>query len=343
LLHVYGPTENTTFTSWYWVQDVPDKAISIPIGQAIANTQIYLLDAHLNPVPIGVSGEIYISGDGLARGYLNRPQLTAERFVPNPFSSQPQARLYKSGDLARYRPDGNIEFLGRMDEQVKLRGFRIELGEIEAVLGQHSAIRETVVAVRAIDGDRRLVAYIVPSQHQAPTNSDLRYFLKSKLPDYMLPSAFFVLKALPLTLNGKVDRRALPLSAVRTEAAEITIAPRTSIEAALAEIWIKLLGLEEVGVHDNFFQLGGHSLLATQLILRVRNSFQVEVPLRTLFETPTIAGLAQYIETVSWATQGISISGSKDDSPEMRSPKADQRSSRSVSLGESQNREEVEL
>jgi len=334
LLHVYGPTENTTFTSWYRVQDVPERAISIPIGRAIANTQIYLLDAHLNPVPIGVSGEIYLGGDGLARGYLNRPQLTAERFVPNPFSSQPKARLYKSGDLARYRLDGNIEFLGRMDEQVKLRGFRIELGEIEAVLGQHPVVREAVIAVQEIDGDRRLVAYIVPSHQQAPTNSDLRCFLKSKLPDYMLPSAFVVLKALPLTPNGKVDRRALSLTAVKTESAEVEVAPRTSIEVALAEIWSKILGLQ-VGVYDNFFQLGGHSLLATQLLLRVRNVFQVEIPLRSLFETPTIAGLAQYIETVSWA-QGISVSDStEDNSPVMRSP--------SVSPEESQNREEVEF
>ncbi len=346
LLHVYGPTENTTFTSWYWVQDVPEGARSIPIGQAIANTQIYLLDNHFNPVPIGASGEIYIGGDGLARGYLNRPELTAQWFVPNPFSSQPDSRLYKSGDLARYRPDGNIEFLGRRDDQVKLRGFRIELGEIEAVLGQHPAVREAVVAVQGVQGNRRLVAYIVPSQ-QAPTNSDLRRFLKSKLPDYMVPS-IVILKALPLTPNGKVDRRALPLpEVVRTESAEVVV-PRTSTESALTEIWTKLLGVR-VGVQDNFFELGGHSLLATQLVSRICNTFQVEVPLRRLFETPTIAELAHYIETVSWA-QGISDSKEDNSAEVMRSPlaqpllgtEADLRSSPSVSPEKSQ-REEVEL
>jgi amino acid adenylation domain-containing protein len=351
LLHVYGPTENTTFTSWYRVEDVPEGATSIPIGRAIANTQVYLLDDYLNPVPIGVSGEIYIGGDGLARGYLNRPELTAERFVPNPFSSQPNARLYKSGDLGRYRPDGNIEFLGRVDDQVKLRGFRIELGEIEAVLGQHQAVREAVAVVQEIESDapeeplhnQRLVAYIVP-QHQASVkNSDLRHFLRLKLPDYMVPSTFVILKTLPLTPNGKVDRRALHLAeAVRTEAPEVVV-PRTSTEATLVEIWTKLLGVQ-AGVHDNFFELGGHSLLATQLVSRICNTFQVEVPLRRLFETPTIAELAQYIETVSWA-QGISKSGSgENDSVEvMRSSEADQRSSRSVSSEKSQNREEVEL
>jgi len=348
LLHVYGPTENTTFSSWYCVKNVLEGATSIPIGRAIANTQIYLLDNHLNPVPIGVTGEIYLGGDGLARGYLNRPELTAERFVPNPFT-QSDTRLYRSGDLGRLQPDGNVEFLGRADDQVKLRGFRIELGEIEAALGQHPAIQEVVVAVQEIESDtpeeplrdclrlvadhRRLVAYIVPHQQPVPTNKDLRSFLKSKLPDYMVPSAFTVLKALPLTRNGKVDRHALPLAEVVS--AESAVIPRTSTEAMLAEIWTKLLGVP-VGVHDNFFELGGHSLLATQLILRVRATFRIEVPLRRLFETPTIAELAQYIETVSWA-QKISGAGSTADnsSEVMRSHIA--------SLGEPQNREEVEL
>jgi len=357
LLHVYGPTENTTFTTWYRVEDVPEGALAIPIGQAIANTQVYLLDNHLNPVPIGVTGEIYIGGDGLARGYLNRPELTAERFVPNPFT-QTDARLYKSGDLARYRSDGNIEFLGRMDDQVKLRGFRIELGEVEAVLAQHPAVREAVVTVQEIQGDapeamlsdRRLVAYIV-LQHQAlVNNNDFRCFLKLKLPDYMVPSVV-ILKALPLTPNGKVDRRALPLAeAVRIESTEVVV-PRTSAEAVLTEIWAKLLGVR-VGVHDNFFELGGHSLLATQLISRISNTFQVEVPLRQLFETPTIADLAHYIETVSWV-QGFSTSDSRGDSSlgVLRSSQAQLdlgtqaglKSLPSISLENSQDREEVEF
>lgn len=314
LLHVYGPTENTTFTTWYEIQNVAEDAVTIPIGRAVANTQVYLLDQHLNPVPIGISGEIYVGGDGLAQGYLNRMELTAERFVSNPFQfatklqnaakpapdsvyypySATSSLLYKTGDLARYRSDGNLEFLGRIDDQVKLRGFRIELGEIEAVLSQHPAVQEAVVVVREVEGNKRLIAYTASSQPLLP--SDLRTFLKAKLPDYMLPSAFVNLKALPLTPNGKVDRRALPVL-IQTESAPIDIAPRTAVETALAEIWMALLGVKHVGVQDNFFELGGHSLLATQLVSKIRVAFQIEVPLRYLFEAPTVAGLAQYIET----------------------------------------------
>jgi len=300
LLHVYGPTENTTFSSWYEVQAVAEDATTIPIGRAIANTQIYLLDADLNPVPVGVPGEIYLGGDGLARSYLNRPELTAARFVPNPFSCQARDRLYRTGDLARYQPNGNLEFLGRLDAQIKLRGFRIELGEIETVLSQHPAVREAVVVVREIAGDRQLVAYIVAEQ--TPTARDLRNFLQSKLPDYMVPAAFVVLEALPLTPNGKIDRRALPV-AVLSDAIAPETTPPTSVEATLVDIWSRILG-RCVGVNDNFFELGGHSLLATQVISRIRSTLQVEVPLRQLFEAPTIAGLAQYIETLRWATQG---------------------------------------
>ncbi len=299
LLHVYGPTENTTFSSWYEVQAVAEDATTIPVGRAIANTQIYLLDADLNPVPIGVPGEIYLGGDGLARSYLNRPELTAARFVPNPFSCQARDRLYRTGDLARYQPNGNLEFLGRLDAQIKLRGFRIELGEIETVLSQHPVVREAVVVVREIAGDRQLVAYIVADQ--TPIARDLRNFLQSKLPDYMVPAAFVVLEALPLTPNGKIDRRALPV-AVLSDAIAPETTPRTSVEATLVDIWSRILG-RRVGVNDNFFELGGHSLLATQVISRIRNALQVEVPLRQLFETPTIAGLAQYIQTLQWATQ----------------------------------------
>jgi amino acid adenylation domain-containing protein len=302
LLHVYGPTESTTFASSYWVQDVREGATSIAIGCPIANTQIYVLDAHNQPVPIGVTGELYIGGDGLARGYINRTELTAERFIPNPFSNAPGARLYKTGDLARYLSDGKIEFLGRIDDQVKIRGFRIELGEISTVLGQHPAVRETVVMFREdVASDQRIVAYVVPRQEQVPTTSELRCFLKSKLPDYMVPSVV-VIEALPLTPNGKVDRRALPPPGLdRAELAGVDQAPRTSVEEELVGIWTEILGLR-VGVYDNFFELGGHSLLATQLLSRVRKTFGVEVPLRSLFETPTVEAIAKYIETVSWVT-----------------------------------------
>ena len=313
LLHVYGPTEGTIFSSFYRVQDVPEDATSIPIGRPITNTQIYLLDRKLQPVPIGVSGELYIGGDGLAQGYLNRPELNALAFIPNPFSQESGARLYKTGDLARYCPDGNIEFLGRIDDQVKIRGFRIELGEIEAVLSQHPLVAETVVIVQEdIPGDKQLVAYIVPNQEQAATAEAqdvtplLRQFLKEKLPGYMVPSAYVVLNSLPLTPNGKVDRRALPAADTeRDDIKEDYVAPRTPVEEVLVEIWAKVLGRQQVSIYDNFFELGGHSLLATQLTSRIRDAFQVELPLRSLFETPTAAGLAKYIETVCWATKGI--------------------------------------
>jgi amino acid adenylation domain-containing protein len=307
LLHVYGPTESTTFSSCYWVQDLPESVASIPIGRPITNTQIYLLDRQLQPVPIGIVGELYIGGDGLARGYLNHPELTALMFIPNPFSQNSAARLYKTGDLARYRPDGNIEFLGRLDAQVKIRGFRIELGEIEAVLGQHPAVGETIVIIwEEVPNDKHLVAYIVPNQAQAPTSSDLRQFLKQKLPGYMVPSAYVILEFLPLTPNGKVDRRALRApDPVSFDIKENYVAPRTRVEEVLVGIWAKVLGRQQVGVHDNFFELGGHSLLATQLSSRIRDAFQVELSVRNLFEAPTVASLARYIETMCWASIGL--------------------------------------
>ena len=311
LLHVYGPTESTTFASSYWVQDVIPGATSIVIGSPITNTQIYLLDAHYQPVPIGVTGELYIGGDGLARGYFNRPELTAQQFIPNPFSNNPGTRLYKTGDLARYRSDGNIEFLGRIDEQVKIRGFRIELSEISAVLSEHPAVRETVIIVRTdVASDQRIVAYIVPHQEQVPKTSELRCFLKSKLPYYMVPSAFVVLEALPLTPNGKVDRRALPAPDTVSPKLEDYVAPRTPVEEVLVGIWAEL-GLKQVSVHDNFFELGGHSLLATQLNSRIRYVFKVELPLRNLFEAPTVASLAKYIETICWVASGLNTTGNK--------------------------------
>ena len=269
-----------------------------PIGHPIANSQLYIVDDHLQPVPIGVPGELHISGDGLARGYLNRPELTAEKFIPDPFSDKPGDRLYRTGDLARYLPDGNIEFLGRIDNQVKIRGFRIELGEIEAVLTQHPTIQQAVVVAREESpGDKRLVAYVVWNQDQACTANELRSFLKQKLPDYMIPSVFVFKDALPLTPNGKVDRKALPVpDPIRPELEEGFVAPRSPIEEIIAQIWAEVLKVEKIGIHDNFFNLGGHSLLATQAMSRVREKLQMDLPLRVLFEAPTVAALALRIE-----------------------------------------------
>jgi amino acid adenylation domain-containing protein len=304
LLHVYGPTENTTFSTWYQVRTLLAGATTVPIGRAIANTQIYLLDTNLHPVPIGVTGEIYLGGDGLARGYLHRAALTAERFIV-----ALGCRLYKTGDLARYLPDGNLEFLGRTDQQVKLRGFRIELGEIEVVLTQHPLVQAAVAIVREDTvGDQRLVAYLVSHPEQSFVTSELRSFLKRRLPDYMVPAAFVRLAALPLTGNGKVDRHRLPPPAGPSSGlTAISLSPRSSVEAELTQLWREILGLEQVGIHDNFFDLGGHSLLATQLLSRVRDRLQVQVPLRSLFAAPTIAELAQAIETMDWSPQDLSI------------------------------------
>jgi amino acid adenylation domain-containing protein len=301
--NIYGPTEATANASAARI--IPGDEVTI--GRPIANTQIHILNSFLHPVPIGVQGELHIGGAGVARGYLNRPELTAEKFIPDPFSAAPGARLYKTGDLARYRPDGNIEFLGRADHQVKIRGFRIELGEIEAALGQHPAVREAVVLAREdAAGEKRLVSYVVADREPLPTTTDLRNFLKEKLPEYMVPAVFVLLDALPLMPNGKVDRWALPApDRSRPELDKAFVAPRTPTEELLAEIWAQLLDIERVGIHDNFFDLGGHSLLATQLVSRMREAFQVEIPLRRLFEVPTVAGLAESIEAARQAGQNL--------------------------------------
>ncbi|GAB1543386.1 hypothetical protein NUACC21_60600 [Scytonema sp. NUACC21] len=293
----YGPTENTTFTCCYAVPRETDIGNTIPIGRPIANTQVYLLDEQLQPVPIGVPGELYIGGDGLARDYLNRPELTAEKFIPNPFSSKPGERLYKTGDLAHYLSDGNIEYLGRLDNQVKIRGFRIELGEIESALQQHPGVRENVVVAREdVPGNKRLVAYVVVSQMPAPTNGELHHFLKAKLPEYMVPSAIVLLETLPLTPNGKVDRRALPApDTALLELKSNYVAPRNSVEEVLAAIWAEVFEIEQVGIYDDFFELGGNSLLATQVVSRVQETLQVDLPLRSFFETSTVADLAALI------------------------------------------------
>ena len=308
LIHVYGPTENTTFSTWYEVQDVCENATTLSIGQAIANTQVYLLDANLNPVPPGVNGEIYLGGDGLALGYLNRPDLTASKFVSTEF-----ATLYKTGDRALYRANGNLEFLGRTDSQIKIRGFRVELGEVEAVIAQHPMVQTAVVVVREIESDRQLIAYVVP-RSAIPTERDLRAFVKTKLPTYMLPAAFVVLDSVPLTANGKVDHKALPSPQETVVETRKAVAPTTSLEASLEELWTQLLGRKQMGIHDNFFELGGHSLLATQLVSRIRDRFQVELPLRSVFETPTIAELAQKItDSSSLINRPESLSGQREE------------------------------
>ncbi|WP_027255435.1 non-ribosomal peptide synthetase [Planktothrix agardhii] len=304
LFNRYGPTEGTIVTTLY--EFTSPSATNVPIGRSISNIQVYILDAFLQPVPVGVAGELHIGGAGLARGYLNRPELTQEKFIPDPFSNYSDSRLYKTGDLARYLPDGNIEYLGRIDNQVKIRGFRIELGEIETILSQHSAVKTAIVIAREDETEqKRLVAYIVPQTEGISTPqeqsllavTELRQFLKAQLPEYMVPSAFVILESLPLTSNGKVDRRALPAPDFQSE--EQYVAPRNPIEEILASIWVKVLKVEQVGIHDNFFELGGHSLLATQLISRIRKAFKVEMPLRELFVAPTVAALAQVIKRVS--------------------------------------------
>ncbi|HEU5380558.1 MAG TPA: non-ribosomal peptide synthetase, partial [Ktedonobacteraceae bacterium] len=294
LINGYGPTESTTFACCYSVPRDSRFSTSVPIGRPIANTQVYILDAHLQPVPIGVVGELYIGGVGLSRGYLNRPELTAERFVANPFSADASSRLYKTGDLARYLPDGTIEFLGRLDHQVKLRGYRIEPGEIEVALSDCSGVQEARVLVREdTPGDKRLVAYIVPSSHQSITGNELRASLKRRLPDYMVPSAFVLLETFPLTPNGKVDQRKLPVpEKASCQLKEHYVAPRNETEQQLATIWMEVLGRERVSISANFFEMGGHSLSATRVIARIRQVFQMDLPLSCLFQAPTIEDLA---------------------------------------------------
>jgi amino acid adenylation domain-containing protein len=290
VINEYGPTETVVGCCIYEVPEASALPNTIPIGRPIANTQLYILDAYLQPVPIGVPGELHIGGAGLARGYLNRPQLTKEKFIPNPFStSLGGRRLYKPGDLCRYLPDGNIEFLGRIDHQVKIRGFRIELGEIEVLLSQHAKVREVIVVAREDGLGKQLVAYLVADE--AVSNNELRVYLASQLPNYMLPAAFVRLESLPLTPNGKIDRRKLPAPDYTPGKRQLVL-PRTPNEALLATIWQEVLRVKPVGVHNNFFELGGHSLLATQVISRIRQTLQVELPLRQLFEFPTIAQLA---------------------------------------------------
>jgi acyl carrier protein len=299
LINEYGPTETVVGCCVYEVPAGEVVAGAVPIGRPIANMQAYALDKRMKPVPVGVVGELYIGGAGVGRGYLNNPALTAERFVPNPYASQGGERLYRSGDMVRYLSEGDIEYVGRRDQQVKLRGFRIELGEVESVLTRHAGVRDVVVVVvRGVDEEKQLVAYCVPLDEAGVSSQELRAHVRAWLPEYMVPGAFVQLDALPLTPNGKIDRRALPAPDAGSGAAGADYAAaRTPVEAGLVVLWGQILRVAQpVGIHDNFFELGGHSLLATQLISHVREEFEVEVPLRDFFESPTVAGLAANIE-----------------------------------------------
>ncbi len=304
LWNMYGPTETTIWSSIYRVERELTQVASI--GRAIANTTMYVLDGQGQPTPIGVPGELYIGGEGVARGYLKRPELTAERFMADPF--RPGERMYRTGDLACYLADGNLRFQGRADFQVKLRGFRIELGEIETVLGRHPSIDQAAVVLREDrPGDKRLVAYLVPASGFKVEAADLRNWVKDRLPEYMTPAAWVEMESLPLTPNGKIDRRALPAPEYSREDSEVFVAPRNAREEKLTEIWRAVLHVDKVGVQDNFFSLGGHSLLATQVVSRIRQWAQVDLPLRALFEAPTIADLAQRIEALKAGTTTLPL------------------------------------
>ncbi len=308
-----GATEATVWSNYYPIGLVEPGQVSIPYGKPIQNARYYVLDANYAPCPVGIAGDLYIGGECLSMGYAQEPILTAEKFVPDPFSTEPGMRLYRTGDLARFMRDGNIEFLGRNDHQVKIRGFRIELGEIESVLNKHPDVRVSIVVAQGeTRSNRRLVAYVVPHQSQkvnlTSTVQELRRYLQEQLPDYMIPSTTVLLDELPVTANGKVDRAALPIpDAVHPTDEETFAPPRSPMEELMLSIWTDVLEVERIGIHDNFFELGGHSLLATQVIARVRTIFHVEVPLRTLFEGPTVADLANYVEAILRTKQGIHV------------------------------------
>jgi amino acid adenylation domain-containing protein len=309
LINGYGPTENTTFSTCGELREMPEDAHSVTIGSPIANSTAYVLDDEMRPVPSGERGELYLGGNGLAHGYWNDPALTAKRFVPNPFVRTPGDRLYRSGDLARFLPDGNLEFTGRIDNQVKLRGFRIELGEIEAVLAQHAEIAQVAAILREDDpGDKSLVAYVVAQSHERPKASELRAHLRKRLPEYMVPSAFVFLEKLPLTPNGKVDRKALPVSnRDRSTREDSYVAPATASESRLCAIWAEVLHTNRVGAIDNFFDLGGDSLLASRILSRVRKEFGVLLPLHAFFQQPVVSHVARVLELAQKENSGIQL------------------------------------
>jgi len=298
LLNIYGSSEVAADVTCHEVEERDLAAASVAIGRPISNTQIYLLDQHGNPVPAGVRGEIYVGGDGLARGYLNRPELTAERFVANPVNPEQSARLYRTGDVGRYRSNGDLEYVGRVDQQVKLRGQRIDLGEIETVLARHAAVRQVVVAVTGAGEQQKLSAYLVLKEGAAvPKAGELRQQLRAKLPEAMVPSSYWRIERIPLLPSGKVNRGELGRAGGVALGDEVEqVGPRNEVEAKLAEIWRELLKVEQVGMEQNFFELGGHSLLVLQLTARIRRALEVELPVRSVFEAPTIAGLALEVD-----------------------------------------------
>jgi surfactin family lipopeptide synthetase C len=306
-LNSYGPTETTIGATLFDLSaySMPPTVQNIPIGRPLPGRTMYILDEYVQPVPVGIAGELYIGGTGVAKGYFKRPELTAEKFIPNPFG---EGRVYRTGDLVSYLPDGNLEFLGRVDSQVKIRGFRVELGEIETVIRQLPSVQEAVVIVRAeANRPEQLVAYLtihnIAPEAKDELTLELRDYLKKKLPGYMLPSAYVVLERFPVSPNGKIDRQALPSPESSPTSEEHFVPPQTVVEKTLAGLWAEILGVEKIGINDNFFDLGGHSLLATRLFVRLRDAFGLELPLRLLFETPTIAELAKRIENLAWAAQ----------------------------------------
>ncbi len=310
-INTYGPTEGSIAVTAFEPDVDAERPVpeNIPIGRAVANTRVYLLDRHLNPVPVGIPGELHIGGVGVARGYLNRPELTAQKFISDPFSSDPNARLYKTGDLARYLPSGEIEFLGRGDDQVKIRGFRIELGEIESALAKHDSVREVAVIARASEdapGDKQLVAYLVPVQGAETAGAELRSYLQQHLPDYMVPSAFVILQKMPLTPNGKINRRGLPVPPARASLEETAVATDT-FQSELVKIWEDVLAKKPIGIHDNFFELGGHSLLAARLMHRTGQALKKTLPLAMLFQAPTIEQLALVLRQEGWSRHWSSL------------------------------------
>jgi len=304
--NMYGPTETTV---WSTTETVSEVEGTVSIGRPIANTEIYLLDSHFQPVPVGVAGELCIGGAGVVRGYLNRPELTAEKFIRNPFSADPESRIYRTGDLARWLPQGRLEWLGRIDHQVKIRGFRIEPGEIEAAIKRHLAVGEVVVIAREDAGDKHLVAYFVAQRPSADLPADLidqlRALVRAACPEYMVPAHFVRLDALPRTANGKLDRKALPAPDLRGGAAPRAqrVVPRTPAEQTVMAVFSAVLERSDFGVDDSFFELGGHSLMAARLMAQLRAASGVDLPLRSLFEYPSVARLADAIDAVMWSTR----------------------------------------
>jgi acyl carrier protein len=302
LLNIYGSSEVAADVTWHEVtadeaeSNDAEAATSVPIGRPISNSQIYVLDEHMNPLPVGVRGEIYVGGDGLALGYWRQPEMTAERFVENPIAPERSRKLYRTGDLGRWRNSGEIEYLGRMDSEVKVRGMRIELGEIETVLSRHEWVEEAVVELNGNGAEHRLIAYLVCKEGSAPSARELRRYVRTKLPEHMVPASFVKVEELPLLSSGKVNRRALASVAGVSLAEQALVAPRTVVEQKLAAMWAEVLKLKEVGVDQNFFELGGHSLLVLQVMARIRREFDVELAVRTMFEEPTITGLGIEVE-----------------------------------------------